>query len=68
MNLIRTLMSVFFLILLSLTIAGWIWAGGLPEDKMNGARLALGLSGLAVMGAVVLLWKESASSSADGSE
>lgn len=68
MNLIRSLMSLFLLLVLALTIAGWIWAGGLPEDKMNGARLALGLSGLAAMGAVVMLWKENVSSSAGESE
>ena len=56
MNLIRSIISVFLLILLGLSIAGWIWAGGLPAAKMVGARLALALCGLASVGSLGLLW------------
>jgi hypothetical protein len=56
MNLIRSLMSLFLLAVLGLSIAGWIWAGDQPAEKMIGARVALGMCGLMAAGAIGLLW------------
>jgi hypothetical protein len=56
MNLIRSIMSVFLLALLVLSVAGWIWAGGQPSPKMEGARLVLALCGLSAIGCMWLLW------------
>lgn len=56
MNLIRSIISVFLMILLALSIAGWIWAGGQPSPKMEGARVALAICGLSSVGCLVLLW------------
>ena len=58
MNLIRSIMSVFLVILIGLAVAGWVWAGGQPSPKMEGARFVLALCGLAAMGAIALLWRE----------
>ncbi len=56
MNLIRSIMSVFLLALLGLSVAGWIWAGGQPTPKMEGARLVLAICGLSSIGCMWLLW------------
>lgn len=56
MNLVRSVISLFLLILLGLCIAGWVWAGGQPSPKMEGARFVLALSGLGAVGCGVLLW------------
>jgi hypothetical protein len=57
-NLIRSLMTVFLLCVVALCVTGWIWAGGQPSPKSEGARVAVGLSGLMAAGSIVLLWKE----------
>jgi len=56
MNAIRTVISVFLLILAGLAVAGWIWSSSLPVDKMWGARAVLGLCCAASLGALALLW------------
>lgn len=58
MNLIRSVMSVFLVILLAVSIAGWIWAGNQPPEKLNitGARIVLTLGGLAGLVCLWLLW------------
>lgn len=56
MNLVRSIISVFLLVLVGLIVAGWIWAGGQPAPKMLGARFVLTLCGLASIGCVGLLW------------
>ena len=56
MNLVRSVISVFLLLLLGLSVAGWIWAGGQPSPKMEGARFVLTLCGLASIGCLGLLW------------
>lgn len=58
MNAIRTAISVFLVILLGLVVAGWIWAGTLPDAKMAGARAVLAACGLSAVGALALIWKE----------
>ena len=57
MNFIRSLISIFMLILLAVSIAGWIWAGGQPSPKQEGARFVLALCGLSSLGGLTLLWK-----------
>lgn len=56
MNVVRTVVSAFMLILLALCVAGWIWARGLPSPKMEGARLVLALCGCMSVGAMGLIW------------
>lgn len=56
MNLVRSVISVFLLILLAVSVAGWIWAGGQPSPKLEGARFVLALCGLASIGCLGLLW------------
>lgn len=57
MNLIRSILSVFLVILVGISVSGWIWAGGLPSGKMEGARFVLMLCGLSSLGCLWLLWK-----------
>ena len=56
MNLIRSIISVFLIILIGLTVAGWVWAGGQPSPQMEGARFVLALCGLSSVGGLWLLW------------
>jgi hypothetical protein len=66
MNVIRSLMSVFLVILLALSIAGWIWAGGQPSPQSEGARLVLVLCGLTAVGSLWLLWTAKRPTASDG--
>lgn len=56
MNLVRCFLSVFLLALLAISIAGWVWAGGQPSPKREGARIVLTLCGLSSVGCLCLLW------------
>lgn len=56
MNLIRSIISLFLVLLLAVSIAGWMWAGRLPSPNMEGARFVLALCGLASLGGLGLLW------------
>lgn len=56
MNLIRSVMSVFLVILVGVSVAGWIWAGGQPSPQMEGARFVLALCALSALGCLWLLW------------
>jgi hypothetical protein len=56
MNAIRSVISVFLLVLLGLSVAGWVWAGGQPTPQSTGARLVLALCGLMAVGSLVVLW------------
>lgn len=56
MNLVRSVISLFLLVLLAVSVAGWLWAGGLPAPKMMGARLVLVLCGFSSVAALALLW------------
>jgi 4-amino-4-deoxy-L-arabinose transferase-like glycosyltransferase len=58
MNIVRSIISVFVIALAAVAIAGWLWAGGQPSPKMEGARVALGLCGLSSVVCLWLLWKE----------
>jgi hypothetical protein len=57
MNLIRCIFSVLFVVLLAVSVAGWIWAGGLAPASQAGARVVLAACGLSAVGGLVLLWK-----------
>ena len=56
MNLIRSVFTVFLVILALVSVAGWIWAGGLPSKNMIGARFVLAICGLSAGGGLWLLW------------
>lgn len=56
MNSVRSVFSVLLLVLLAVSIAGWIWAGGQPSPKLEGARFVLAICGLAAIGGTALLW------------
>lgn len=66
MNIIRILMSFFLVVLLVLSIAGWIWAGGGSTPQPNGARLVLALCGLTSVGSLYLLWRTKWSRTPEG--
>lgn len=59
MNLIRSIISVFLVILAAVSVAGWIWAGNgqrPPNFSVAGARFVLALCGLGAVGGLWLLW------------
>lgn len=56
MNLVRSVISVFLIALLLLSVAGWIWAGGQPSPNREGARVVLAICGLSSVGSLGLLW------------
>lgn len=56
MNLIRCIISVFMLLLLAVSIAGWIWAGGQPSPNREGARFVLAICALSSVGGLALIW------------
>jgi hypothetical protein len=57
-NLIRSLMSVFLLSVIAVSIAGWFWTSSLPESSMVGARVVLVLSAVMAAGCLIVLWRE----------
>lgn len=68
MNLIRTIMSVLLLILLAISVAGWIWAGGQPSPQSEGARTVLALCGLTAVGSLWLIWTAEQPAAQEGGE
>lgn len=56
MNLVRSIISVFLITLVVLSVAGWIWAGGQPSPKLEGARFILAVCGIASLGSLWVLW------------
>jgi hypothetical protein len=56
MNFIRTLISIFLIALLAVSIAGWVWAGKQPSPTLEGARFVLALCGLSAIGGLGLIW------------
>jgi hypothetical protein len=57
MNAIRIGISLFLVVLIALAVAGWLWAGGLPSPKAEGARVALAGCGLAGVVGLVMVWR-----------
>jgi hypothetical protein len=66
MNSIRVLMSVFILILITLSVAGWIWAGGQPSPQSMGSRVALTAGALAGVMGLVAIWRAPQTDSESG--
>ena len=57
MNAVRGAMTVFLLVIISLAFLGWRWSAGLPSPKIEGARLALGITAVAACGGIILIWR-----------
>lgn len=58
MNLIRSLMSVFLLLLLAVSVAGWFWAEqGMKPELLAGGRAVLAACGLSALLALWLIWR-----------
>ena len=56
MNVVRSVISIFLLVLLGLSIAGWMWAAGLPAPKQLAARLVLAVCSISAVGGMALIW------------
>lgn len=55
---IRLAASVFILLLIALSVMGWVWAGAhQPPDQVLAARTVLGLSALTGAVGLVALWR-----------
>ena len=57
MNAVRGAMTVFLLVIVGLIILGWRWSADLPSPKIEGARVALGITAVAACGGIVLIWR-----------
>jgi hypothetical protein len=56
MNAVRSVISIFLILLIGVSIAGWVWSGDLPAKGMMGARLVLAVCGLSAIGGLSLIW------------
>jgi len=55
---IRVAISVFLVLVVVLSVMGWVWTGAnQPPADMAGARTVLLLGGLAGIGGVVVIWR-----------
>lgn len=58
MTVIRVLISLFVLLLIVVSAAGWIWAGShQPPGQATASHLVLGLGMLAGVVCLVLIWR-----------
>jgi hypothetical protein len=57
MKAVRSVMTVFMLIIISLAILGWRWSAILPSPKWEAARVVLALIALSAAGGLWLIWK-----------
>lgn len=58
MNLIRSVISLFLLVVLGLSIAGWFWAGSQPSVYVSvGARVVLVPCAAMSLASIILLWR-----------
>ena len=58
MNLIRTIMSIFLLLLLAVSVAGRLWAEqGMKPELLAGGRRVLAACGLSALLALWLIWR-----------
>lgn len=62
MNTVRSVITVFILLLIGTTIAGWVWAADLPMDKSIGSRVILTISALFGIVGLVAIWLPSTAS------
>ena len=56
MNLIRVLFSILLCAIVAVSIAGFVWAGGLPSPKSEASRTILTLSAVASLICLGTLW------------
>lgn len=57
MNAIRSAITVFLLVLVALSVAGWVWAGHQPPAyPATAARVVLAVCGVGGLAAVYELW------------
>jgi hypothetical protein len=67
MNIIRIALSLFVGLLIVVSVAGWIWAGGhQPPGQLLAARVVLGLGILAGIGGLAAIWRARPLDSARG--
>jgi hypothetical protein len=58
MNVIRLLISLFILLLVGVSVVGWVWAGSHQSPSQSAAsRTVLSLSILAGVAGLVALWR-----------
>ena len=58
MSAIRLVISLFILVLISLSAMGWVWTGAhQPPDQALAARTVLVLAALSGVGGLVALWR-----------
>lgn len=58
MNLVRSVMSVFLLALLVISVCGWFWANGQPSPTREGAKVALALCAAGSAFTMWIIWRE----------
>lgn len=56
MNLIRVLFSILLCAIVAVSIAGFLWAGGLPSPKSEASRTMLTICGVASLVCLGVLW------------
>jgi hypothetical protein len=58
MNIIRIAISLFILVLLVISVAGWIWTGrNQPAPHASASHVVLTLGALAGVAGLVALWR-----------
>jgi hypothetical protein len=58
MNIVRTVISMFLLLLIGIAASGWLWAGrNLPAAQATGGRVVLTLCICAGIVGLVALWR-----------
>jgi hypothetical protein len=58
MNIVRTVISMFLLVLIGISTSGWLWAGrNLPAPQAIAGRVVLTLCILAGIVGLVALWR-----------
>ena len=56
MNFIRVLFSILLCAIVAVSIAGFLWAGGLPSPKSEASRTMLAICGVASLACLGMLW------------
>lgn len=58
MTVVRLAISVFIVLLIAVSVAGWVWTGGnQPPDQWVASRVVLALSALAGALGLVAIWR-----------
>ncbi len=59
MNLVRILISAFFLVLIALSVSGWVWTGShQPEAQAAASRLVLTICILTGIAGLTAVWRK----------